>query len=198
MRCHYWCLVLEIRLLKVALLKFYVSSLFLWDLCAQKIGWQWVKLKELTTTDWKNEINLSCQEPLTCLFVGYSRVHMFCVRDSELGVIFRKGWLGWVSCHEYSLQPLEVRSAFVDNPLLLLWVWKNASPHPPMFPCHRGRIGMPWEKNMSNRELETPKEKHPIPGFWWLVICYDPKKKDWKYSLNHLFLLLGICLDERK
>ena len=47
-----------------------------------------------------------------------------------------------------------------------------------------------WDSLEKVWEIESwkhLKNKHPIPGFWWLVICCDPKKKDWKGPLNHLF-----------
>ena len=81
--------------------------------------------------------------------------------------------------------------------------------HHPTHPCSHvteAGSGFPGKKSMSNQELETPKEKHPIPGFWWLVICCDSKKKDWKFealeswkhlkkkTFNSTFLMIGHLL----
>ena len=135
----------------------YVSSLFFFGIVCSE---DWMTMGE--TEGEGVEINLSCQEPLTCLSVG--------------------------SCHEYSLQPLENRRAFVDNPSLLLCACVT----------QRKKIGnalwiicfLPTGNLLGRKEIkaipldkvwaiESPlKEKHSIPGFWWLVICCDPKTKN--------------------
>ena len=176
----------------------YVSSLFLWDWVLRRLddnGWNWRNWPQLTESKRNQPVMSRTINVLVCELFESS---LFCARDSELGVIFWKRWLGWVSCHDYSLQSLEVRSAFVDIPLLLLCVWNKCITPPTNVPCHRGRIGISWEKRMSNRELETPKDKTSNSRFLMIGHLLWSKEKRlemffesfvnfyyWEWSLDH-------------
>ena len=146
----------EIRLSKVALWNFMCLVCFFETVCSE--DWmtmgETLKLKELTTTD-SSEMNLSCQEPLTCLFVGYSHTRLFVFAIQNLEWFFEKDDLDEpvvmnILC---SLWKFEVRLLTI---LCFCFVFgTNASPRPPMFPCHRGRIGIPWEKYEQTRAGNT-------------------------------------------
>ena len=113
----------EIRLSKVALWNFMCLVCFFETVCSE----DWMTMGETEGADhnWlkESEMNLSCQEPLTCLFVGYSHIHLFCVRDSELGVIFRNGRLGWTSSRTSKLRKEEG----------YVWLWSTLKANKRLF-----------------------------------------------------------------